>query len=197
MIKIILDTNIIGDAHLPSPPDWLLEWFGSLPPGAIAIPSIVIYETEYGIRLAERHNPLKAGYVLEWFEELLEQNLEVLDLSIAGSRLLGRMAACPALRHIFETPPRFNKHGEEIKNNKIRLGADAMIAAISIAHGIPVATRNTRDFLHIHRFFPLPGLYDPARDNWSVDPPPGWGLTNNANDDERDNLPRAELAFEA
>lgn len=184
MAAIILDTCIISEAYLPQPPLWLLNWLDSLPPGSVVVPWLVLYETEYGIRLCERSNPTKAAYVLDWFEEFLQKRMVVLDMNVEGARLLGRMAACPALRHMFETPALVNRRGERIKNEKIKIGADAMIAAMSIAHGIPVASFNTRDFVYINKIFPLPGLYDPRSDDWIVDPPVGWGMTGNANDDK-------------
>ncbi len=177
MSAIIFDTNIISDIYLPEPPEWLLAWVVALPPESVVIPWTLVYETEYGIRCSERSNPQKAIYLLGWFEEFLQQRLTFLDMTLEGARLLGKMAACPALRTMFETPPLFNRNGERIKNEKIKLGADAMVAAMSIAHGIPIASLNIKDFVQIHRHFPLPGLYNPRADGWVIDPPPGWGLS--------------------
>ncbi len=186
MGAIILDTNIISDAHLPEPPDWLLKWIACLGPESVVIPWIVIYETEYGIRYVERSSASRAAEVLEWFEVFLSKRMIILDMNVAGARLLGQMAACTHLRGFFETQPRTNKWGEELKNDKIKLGADVMIAAMSIAHGIPIASLNTKDFLLIHRHFPIPGLYNPSWDDWAVPPPIGWGMDRNANDDFED-----------
>jgi predicted nucleic acid-binding protein len=186
MSAIILDTNIISVAHLKEPPKWLLDWFACLGPGSIVVPWVALYETEYGIRYVERTNPLRAADVLDWFERFLDTRMTLLDMNVAGARLLGQMAACPHLRNLFETQPRINKWGEELKNDKIKLGADVMIAAMSIAHGIPIASMNIKDFLHIHQHFPIPGLYDPSRSGWVIDPPIGWGMDRNANDDSED-----------
>ncbi|WP_368517254.1 type II toxin-antitoxin system VapC family toxin [Rhizobium sp.] len=183
MSAIIFDTNIISNLHLPVPPSWLLDWFATLPPESVVIPWTLIYETEYGIRCSERYNPEKAAFLLAWFEDLLQKRMTFIDMTVEGARLLGRMAACRALRHVFETPPLVNRNGERIKNDKIKLGADAMIAAMSIAHNIPIATSNLRDFVNIHSYFPIPGLYDPQADDWVIDPPVGWGIDRNANDD--------------
>jgi len=182
MAAIILDTNIISLAYEEKPPRWLMDWLGSLPPEAVIIPWTVIYETEYGIRQAERHNPIKSLMVRAWFEEFLQHRMTFLDMTKEGSRLLGRMAACPPLRNMFETPPRINWRGERIKSDKIRLGVDAMVAAMSIVHGTPIASFNTKDFVLLNQYFPLPGLYDPRKDEWAIDPPLGWSLEA-ANDD--------------
>ncbi|MFK0204754.1 type II toxin-antitoxin system VapC family toxin [Agrobacterium sp. NPDC090283] len=197
MNAIILDTNIISIAHLKEPPKWLLNWFASLEAESIVIPWIVLYETEYGIRYVERTNPSKAADVLEWFEKFLDQRLMVLDMNVAGARLLGQMAACSHLRNLFETQPRTNRWGDELKNDKIRLGGDVMIAAMAIAHQIPIASLNVRDFVHIDRHFSIPGLFDPSIDHWVIDPPVGWGMTSNANDDSPAPFSRLNLSHRA
>jgi len=184
MAAIILDTCIISNAYLPEPPEWLTEWMRSLPPESVIVPWTTIYETEYGIKYGQRHNPVKSAWVLGWFEEFLETRMIILDMNVRAARILGQMAACPPLRNMFETPSRTNRKGERIKGDKIRIGVDAMVAAMSIAHGIPVASMNTKDFLHINRYFAIPGLYDPRWDRWAIDPPLSWMLSHRANDDD-------------
>ncbi|WP_245504008.1 type II toxin-antitoxin system VapC family toxin [Rhizobium leguminosarum] len=182
----MLDTNIISTAYLPRPPEWLWEWLESLPEGAIAIPWTTVYETEYGIRTAQRYNPAKALELLAWFTAFLESRITFPDMNVEAARLLGEMAATPAMKHFFLTEGRRNKNNELLKIDRIKLGGDAMLAALAIAHRMPIVTLNIRDFLFIHQLFPLPGLYNPQIDEWFVDPPVGWGFSDNANDDEAD-----------
>ncbi|MGO7910684.1 type II toxin-antitoxin system VapC family toxin [Rhizobium ruizarguesonis] len=186
MSQIIIDTNIISVAQLPQKPQWLLDWLNGLPVGSVVIPWVLIYEVEYGIHQARRTNLAKALFVAEWFEEFLQQSLIVLDMTPDAARTLGRMAACPPLRKFFETLPRTDRKGKMLKNDRINLGCDAILAALSIAHGLPVATFNDRDFLLIHAHFPMPGVYNPQSDEWVVPPPVGWGMTDHANDDHPD-----------
>ncbi|MBO9198141.1 PIN domain-containing protein [Rhizobium sp. 16-449-1b] len=182
MAAIILDTNIISEAYQDEPPGWLIDWFKSLPPDSVVIPWTLVYETEYGIHQAQRNSPAKSESVREWFEKFLLHRMTFLDMTKEGARLLGRMAACPPLRNMFETPPRINWRGERIKSDKIRLGVDAMVAAMAIAHDTPIASFNTKDFVLINQYFQLPGLYDPRKDEWAIDPPLGWSM-DAANDD--------------
>lgn len=186
MSQIIIDTNIISVAQLPKKPQWLLDWLDGLPVGSVVIPWILIYEVEYGINQAKRTNPAKAVFVTEWFEEFLQQSLIILDMTAEAARTLGRMAACPPLRHFFETQPRIDRNGRSWKNDKINLGCDAILAALSIAHGLPIATFNDKDFLFINAHFPIPGVYNPQTDEWVVLPPVGWGVAEHANDDQPD-----------
>ncbi|MGO8532062.1 type II toxin-antitoxin system VapC family toxin [Rhizobium ruizarguesonis] len=191
MAQLLIDTNIISNAYLPDPPEWIRRWLSSLPPGSLAVPWVVVYETEYGIRQVQRQNPLRALNLLDWFEGFLDQRLSMPEMTVEAARLLGAMAACRPLRNMFVTANFPTQNGAKIKNGRIKLGADAMLAAIAIAHRLPIATLNIKDFVYIDRYFPLPGLYDPKHDEWVVDPPIGWGMTDNANDDRSDWAPGA------
>ncbi|MGR9203949.1 type II toxin-antitoxin system VapC family toxin [Rhizobium leguminosarum] len=184
MARLLLDTNIVSTAYLPRPPEWLWEWLESLPEGAIAIPWTTVYETEYGIRAAQKYNPAKAIELLAWFTEFLDSRITYPDMDVTAARLLGQMAATPAMKHFFLTESRKNKNDLPLKIERIKLGGDAMLAALAISHQIPIVTLNIKDFLYIHPLFPLPGLYNPQTDQWFVDPPVGWGYADNANDDE-------------
>ena len=183
MAKILVDTNILSVAYLPHAPEWIWEWLESLPRGAIALPWVAIYETEYGIRTVQRDNPTKALELLEWFEEFLGSNVAFPEMDIKAARLLGQMAATPVMRQFFVTAERKNKNGLPLKMLKIRLGCDAMLAALAISHQLPIATFNLRDFMYINRYFPLPGIYSPEADAWILGPPIGWGMDSGANDD--------------
>ncbi|MGO7578055.1 type II toxin-antitoxin system VapC family toxin [Rhizobium ruizarguesonis] len=183
MAKLLVDTNVISTAYLPDAPEWLWNWLESLPAGFLAVPWVALYETEYGIRTAQRHNPRKALELLAWFDRFVADCDPFPQMNGEASRLLGRMAATPALQHFFVTRERQNRNGENLKPLRIQLGGDVILAALSIAHQIPVATFNTRDFVYIDRFFPLPGVYDPQLDRWPVPPCAEWSDAEHANDD--------------
>jgi hypothetical protein len=51
-----------------------------------------------------------------------------------------------------------------------RLGHDLMIASVAIVHDAPIITANTKDYLRINDWFPLPGLYHPLEERWHVEP---------------------------
>lgn len=183
MAKLLIDTNIISTAYLPDAPEWLWNWLESLPVGFLAVPWTSLYETEYGIRTAQRYNPTKALELLAWFDRFVADCDPYPEMNAQAARLLGRMAATPALQHFFETTQRKNKHGEVMKPLRVQLGGDVILAALSITHQIPIATFNTRDFVYIDRFFPLPGIYDPQLDCWPIAPEGKWMDAEHANDD--------------
>ncbi|AIC30013.1 hypothetical protein IE4771_PB00285 (plasmid) [Rhizobium etli bv. mimosae str. IE4771] len=82
---------------------------------SVVIPWILIYKAEYGINQAKRTNSAKALFVAEWFEEFLQQSLIILDMTAEAARTLGRMAACPPLRHFFETQPGRRMNGSSCR----------------------------------------------------------------------------------
>ncbi|TBF35239.1 PIN domain-containing protein [Rhizobium leguminosarum] len=185
MGQILVDTNILSVAYLPNPPDWIWDWLQTMPRGSLAVSWITIYETEYGIRTAQMSNPTKALQLLEWFETFLDARFVSPEMDIVSARVLGAMAATPSLRRFFWTEERRNKDGARLKPFRLNLGCDPMLASMAIAHQLPIATLNPRDFCYIARYFPLPGVYDPSTDIWYVDPPIGWGFSNASNDDEK------------
>ncbi|MGO6789065.1 type II toxin-antitoxin system VapC family toxin [Rhizobium ruizarguesonis] len=183
MGQILVDTNIISVAYLPDPPEWIWEWLAELPRGSLAVSWIAIYETEYGIRNVQRHNPRKAIELLAWFQEFLASRMVYPEMDVTAARVLGTMAAHPPLKHFFFTPDKKDRYGRTIKQDRVNLGCDPMLAALSIAHQLPIATLNPADFCLIHQHFPLPGVYDPRADVWHVEPPVGWNVGEPANDD--------------
>lgn len=128
----------------------------------------------------------KAVELLMWFTRFLESRITFPEMDLRAARVLGEIAATPAMKHFFVTEDRKNRNGDPIKIDRIRLGGDAMLAALSISHQIPIVTLNIKDFLYIHQLFPIPGLYSPKVDQWSIEPPVGWGFCDGSNDDDID-----------
>ncbi len=179
--RILLDTNLISEAQKPRPLTEVADWFASLGSDTIALPFPVVFEAEYGIRLKQPDDPARARSLLAWLDELLATDIHCPEMTIEVARLYARMAACPPMKHFWcpDLSP-------DNKRKRLKFGCDPMIAAISIIHRIPIATMNVRDFIAIDEFFPIPGIYNPARDEWAIDPPIGWALQMNANDDRAD-----------
>jgi hypothetical protein len=131
--------------------------------------------------------------LLAWFDKFAAGCDTYPEMNSEAARLLGRMAATPALQHFFITSERRNKHGDVLAPLRVQLGGDVILAAMSITHRIPIATLNTRDFIYIDRFFPLPGVYDPRTDCWLVTPSADWFHVQHANDDETQRRPFGRL----
>lgn len=167
---IVLDTCIISEAQKPRPKPEVSAWLQRLPPSKVAIPFQVIFEVSHGIRLVEKANPGKALQLSEWFKELLAHDFLMPELTCDVADIMAAMATTGALRNYWLGAP------EHEKSKRLKFGSDPIIAATAIAHGMPIATIDARDYMLIHHYYPLPGLYDPVAGEWVVDPPPGWSF---------------------
>ncbi len=127
---ILLDTNVISAVMMPAPPRPVLQWLNDQDTLGLFLSSITLAEIGYGLRVlpdGRRRRDLEdrfARFVAAGFEQ------RVLSFDEKAARLYG-----------------------EIMANRKQLGRplgilDGQIASIARAHGLGVATRNTRDFDH-------------------------------------------------
>ena len=120
----LVDANVLSEATKPSPELKVLEWLRANE-AELAVDSIILGEIRFGI---DRMPPGQRRKRLErWFAEGIE-NLVCLPMDAATgirwAQLLARLRASGRAMPL----------------------KDSLIAATSLAHGLTVATRNTRDF---------------------------------------------------
>lgn len=125
---IVLDTNVISELMRPQPDSRVIAWADQLDPQAIAITAMNEAEILHGI------GRLPAG---RRRQALLQSWQELMDSLFAGQAL----PFCSDAAHWYG----------ELVSRRERLArpiatADAVIAAITLAHGGRLATRNTTDF---------------------------------------------------
>lgn len=124
---------------------------------------VTIVEIQCGIERQRTSNPEYAAATQAWLSNLLSaRDIQVHTLDVAAALLLGRMHETPALRNFVVSDPR---------QKQPKTAADLALAAIAIAQGAVVATGNVAHFAEIHEWFPLPGLFNPFKDEWVVEPP--------------------------
>lgn len=167
---IILDTNILSEAQKPRPRPELVAWLETLPPSKAAIPYSAFFEISYGIELIVDSDPQRANQLRTWRDHFLSLDFMIPDTTLEVGAIIARMACKGPLKDHWIMWP--DATGGQKK--KLKFGSDPMIAATAIAHEMPIATLNAKDFLLIDRYFPLPGLFDPLSLEWIVDPPTGW-----------------------
>ncbi len=125
-MKYLVDANVLSEVTRKAPQPRVVAWLRRHQ-AELAVSPLVLGEIEYGILL------LPAGRrrtrLQQWFAEGIQQ-MRTLDLdrhaASAWSRLL--------------TTLRRAGHAMPVK--------DSLIAATALAHGLVVATHNTRDFQH-------------------------------------------------
>lgn len=120
----LLDTDVLSALRRPERAPGVAAWLRGQESDALFLSVITLGEIERGIARQAGRNPTFASDLREWLRrtELLFAD-RILPLDPAAARLWGRLSA--ELGHA---------------------GADLMIAATALAHGMTVVTGNTDDF---------------------------------------------------
>ncbi|MGB3643553.1 MAG: hypothetical protein WBA15_03665 [Mesorhizobium sp.] len=156
----VLDTNVLSELSRERPNPNVFAWLES-EPGAMVLPFGAVIEIERGIVHVAGHNAPRAYRLSKWLDALQTTDLVHGVMNLEAARLYGQMTTVPALHDLWATSP---------VAKKPTLGQDLSIAAVAIIMGASIATINVKDFMKIDRFFPLPGLYNPAADRWFIRP---------------------------
>ncbi|MCX7961940.1 MAG: type II toxin-antitoxin system VapC family toxin [Burkholderiales bacterium] len=125
---ILLDTNVLSEFMRPRPSPRVAAWLDRQPAGEVYTSAISRAEIELGLKLMP---PGKRQ------EDLSRAARAMFDEDFAGRSLAFDDAAA--------------RHYAAIVSTRTRAGRpisveDAQIAAIALAHGMPLATRNAPDF---------------------------------------------------
>lgn len=123
-MKYLVDANVLSEPTKPAPDARVVEWLRRHERD-LAVDPIILGELEYGILLlpaGRRRTRLE-----QWFTVGVRR-MRVLDFDINAAAAWARLLA------------RLKKKGRAMPVK------DSLIAATAIAHGLTVATRNTRDF---------------------------------------------------
>lgn len=126
----------------------------------MAIPFPALLEVQQGIHMVRQANPTKARELQAWIDGILRGDYVYPPITEKVALTLATLNTFGPLKTLWR-----------IDSEKKMPGQDLFVAAISIVHRIPIATLDTMDFLMIDRYFPLPGVYNPAFGSWLVDPP--------------------------
>lgn len=103
----------------------LVAWLQTVPESDLFLSVVTLGEVERGIVAVTPRDPAFAQRLVIWLDDVLRRFASrILAVDIATARRWGRLAAA---------------HGHS--------GADLLIAATALEHGLTVATSNTRHFL--------------------------------------------------
>ncbi|WP_394691103.1 type II toxin-antitoxin system VapC family toxin [Hoeflea sp.] len=125
---MILDTNVISEFVAVNPSRTVVDWFSTVPEDGLYVPAIVKAEILLGIEL------LPDGRK----KSILEAFLKNFLVPYEQGRILPFETGDAAF--YAEIVSRRKRMGRRI------VGVDAQIAAIALRRGLPIATRNVRDF---------------------------------------------------
>ena len=123
-MSFLLDTVVLSELRKVKPSHKVVRWIKEQDKDNLFISVVSIGEIERGIEKARKSEPEFASELALWLEGLLTVYAEqLLPLSAKSARVWGKLSA---------------KLGHE--------GADLLIAATAITHGLTVATRNVKHF---------------------------------------------------
>ena len=139
MESIILDTNVVSELMRSQPEETVLDWFARRTGDIFYVSAITQAEIMLGISLlpaGKRRDALTLAAEGMFSQDFAGRCLpfDATGAAIYAAIVAGRRRA-----------------GQAISTE------DALIAAIALAHGYPLATRNIKDFLHIDGL----ALYNP------------------------------------
>jgi predicted nucleic acid-binding protein len=153
----LLDTDVVSNFRKKAHPN-LVSWLINTEPNQIAVSAITVFEIQAGINYVRNHNPAKAGEIGEWLNAfVLAGGLSIISIDARIAQIYADMFTTPELRNFLTVAP---------KSKRPKSGADLIIAATAITHNAAIVTMNHNDFEHIHKLFPIPGLYNPLNEKW-------------------------------
>jgi predicted nucleic acid-binding protein len=143
-LRFLLDTVVLSETRKARANANVVDWLLSVPPTALFVSVVSLYEIRRGIALAERRHPEFAAILEPWLASLRTSYADrILAVDVAVADRWGRIGA--RIGHI---------------------DADLAIAATALEHGLAVATRNGDDFLRagapvLNPFVPRPVVIAP------------------------------------
>lgn len=158
---LLLDTDIVSLSGSQHPPPGLRQWLLEAGIERLGIGFPVITELMRGACLLGARNPERAAAIRRWILQIIAEDFVVPSMGPEVAEVYAQMTSIPSLRHMW-TSDRSSRNS--------RLGHDLMIASLSIVHRAPIVTANPRDYVRIHEWFELPGVYHPLEARWYVEP---------------------------
>lgn len=122
-MTILVDTNVLSELPRPRPNAGVLKWFERQ--GGMLLSVVSLEELAFGVA---RTRPVMRRRLDKWLEELVAAADRTFDVTPAIARVSGELRAA-----------------REAAGRRVAQ-ADMLIAATALVHGVPLATRNTRDF---------------------------------------------------
>jgi len=122
-VSYLLDTNVVSELVRPRPDPKVRAWLASRDEDVLSV--ISIEELVFGI---ERAPAPRRHRLMAWFDDLLDNVVEVEEITPAIARAAGELRARRA------------RAGRPVTQ------ADMLIAATALVHGMTLATRNVSDF---------------------------------------------------
>jgi toxin FitB len=125
---IVLDTNVVSEMMRPAPDATVLNWLNAQVADELWLNSVVVSELLFGI--ARLPGGARKRQLADTFAAMLSEDFvgRILSFDLEAAVIYAELVAV-----------------REAKGRPVAM-ADAQIAAICLAHGAKLATRNTKHF---------------------------------------------------
>lgn len=120
--RYMLDTNVISETRKPRPNKRVMRFIAALGRPLLYVSVLTLGELERGVLQLKERQPSEAARIAQWLEEL---------------EILFRGRILPVDLQVGRTWGAFS-------SDRSRPVADTLLAATAYAHGLVLATRNTR-----------------------------------------------------
>lgn len=129
---MLLDTNVLSELMRPKPAAAVLDWFAT-PVGRVAMSISAITKAEIMLGIALLPQGKKRAALAQAADAMFEEDFKgrVMVFDAGTAEIYARIVA------------------ERSALGRPMSTEDAQIAATALQHGMPLVTRNTRDFEHI------------------------------------------------
>lgn len=123
-MSYLLDTVIVSELRKRNRDLGVADWIASQHSSALCLSVLTMGEIEKGIYRQRRLNPVFADTLTEWLELTMQRYMDrILPVSVPIARRWGRLS-------------------DQLGHS----GADLLIAATAMEHGLAIVTRNVRHF---------------------------------------------------
>lgn len=158
---LLMDTDIVSFMGRRNGPPGLRPWLVKVGIERLGISYPVIAELLRGAHLRDHDDPARASDIRYWVKDILATAFPRPEMTPEVAAVYAEMTSVPSLRSMWTI---------QKDQRSSRMGHDLMIAAVAIAHRLPIMTANVADYARIHDRFPLPGLYHPLEAQWHIRP---------------------------
>lgn len=158
-ITFMLDNSVLSEVTKPKPNPQVIRFLQN---ERYIIPAGTLMEIQFGISRIEGTDPVKAGRLSKWYDEIVSSGVPFAETDARVARVWGRLASDNRLK---------NLRVQRATDRKERGLQDLHIAAAAIARNAVIATMDVDDFMQIHQCHPLPGVYNPGSAQWHAGDP--------------------------
>jgi toxin FitB len=123
-MRLLLDTVVLSELRRKNRNPKVVTWLRTTRPSDLFLSVVTVGEVEKGICRQQRYNPAFAEQLAAWLETILQRYSDrILPVDVGVARRWGQLS-------------------EQVGH----AGADLLIAATALEHGLTVVTRNVRHF---------------------------------------------------